>query len=709
MALTDQEELELLELEEKEYQYQKAQRTTGANPGDLAKKFAQGASFGFLPRVAGALEAGGQAVGLKGLGGTDFTDIEFQKPKILEPQALGEAYESAKTGYEKALDVASERSPVGSAISELAGGFATPNPYSKIQALKNAGLAGRTAAGGLMGATAGVGYSRDLEEIPGRAAIGATLGAAAPVIAEKAIAPGVKAAGKGIGKLKEILGNFGEQFKTMPKPDAEDITQASRALGFEPSKAMLSQGKPVQALEEGLVKSGGLFSGDVIKQSQKMQEGIKKGLEAVESKASGASFETAGRSMDQALNKTLAEMDEPIKAAYKAVEKPLQKIPMNEGLINKTMGVLRRNDMFRSDEGAKFLEKIQRETKELSSVKSLNQYISDLYKMRSPLSSGREDALIDASYGALKELRDNTIFNAQGLSGAVKNEIIDSITTAEKLFSDQITDINQIRSVLGASGKEFKSPIGFKEALADKSFESLGKSAGQTPSEVMAYMKQKFPDAFNVAREARVNDLIQKSMTKGEVDLGKLIRNYQKITPEARALVFEPDELSQLENLTKVYNAMPAPQNPSGTSHMTRMWETFKHPIDKGVADYLANKALKEAGPDGSPFLNTLVDKLGEKQKAFQPGGGVYEAPFKTLEAIPRNIQPAIQYDKKDKKSDSPDTSMILEKVKGTEFEDVLKKALSKSKESFAAANYVLGSRNRKYQDLIAGDGDSKS
>lgn len=526
----------------------------------------------------------------------------------------------------------------------------------------------------------------------------ATSGAMSEVggqIAEK----GILKTGEALGKLKGLLSDWQTQFKTMPKENTPEIIAASQALGFEPSKGMLSKSKQIQTLEEGLTKGGGIFSTPYIKQQQAMQEGISKGLGQVEKKATGATNIALGEEAAKNLLDEVARLEAPMKEAYQSIEKPLQKIPMNEPLINKAMGVARRNDLFRSTNGEAFLNEIQDEIKNLSSVKSLNEYISDFYKRSGPMATGREKAYIDSMYGVLKDLRNNTIYNSAGRQ-SVKNNLIDTLANAEKMYADNINQINSISNVLGSSA-DFKSPGAFKQAVNAQDFEKIGKQIGSTGAETLTELQNKFPGVFEKAKEAQINRVIDKSLTKGELDLGKFVRNIKSISPEAQKLIFDPETLSTIKNLETVYQSIPGPINPSNTSGMQRAWQSFSSP-GKAVQDYIASKALQGATPEGSPFAKEAIKKVESFQNKMMPGGFIFEVPTKTIKAIPFMNNEPTQKPQEESPTYKPSTSTIMDKVKGSQYEQLLNNALKNGGEqSFAAANYVLKNRDQNYRKLF--------
>lgn len=676
----------------------------GIVPGDIAKKFAMGASYGFLPRLAGALEVGGQAVGIKGLGGTDLTNIELQKPDILEPSKLGEDYESAKRAYENALDIASQRSPKAALAAELAGGLMAPIPGGPATS-----LSAKAAKGAGIGALAGYGYSREDEEKLGRMALGGTIGAVAPVIAEKIIAPGIQKAGTAVGKFKGLLENVSQQFKTMPKPQAEEITAASQALGFEPSKAMLSESRQIAALEEGLTKGGGLVSTPYVERQQAIQEGLKRGTEKVGTLSTGRTPITIGEEMAGTLAEETDRLFAPSKELYQSVNKDLQKIPIDQGVAKLAFASAKRNDLFRSDQGRAFISEIQNQVGELSDIPSLMNYTRNFWKKIKPMGTPEENTYIEALYGTLKSIRDNSINamkNDPMIKGAGKageqavDEIIDNLSLADKMHESAMNEINSIRSLFGTSGKEFASPAHFKGKVSEQDFEKLAKQAAGTRFGTLSQLKEKFPDTFEKAKESMVNNILKQAESKGEVDLGKLVRQVNKLSPEAQDLIFDAETKALLKNLETVYFAFPSPVNPSGTSTMQRTWQSFTSPT-KTVADYIASKALEGAGPKGSPFAQKAVQKVGEIEQKLSPGGSIYEAPRKTLETIPRIIQPGIRTETKEGQN-KQDTSAILEKLKGSPYEQVLRRSLENGgQQSFAAANYVLKNRDENYRKLF--------
>lgn len=121
----------------------------------------QGASLGFYDELAGATEASGEAVGLKGLGGP-ISDVTTTSPKALDLEALLNAYRSRRDIERGATKQAEEANPKTALAGGLVGGLALPIGMTG-KAFKEASTAQKllkTAdTGGRLGMGFGVGSS----------------------------------------------------------------------------------------------------------------------------------------------------------------------------------------------------------------------------------------------------------------------------------------------------------------------------------------------------------------------------------------------------------------------------------------------------------------------------------------------------------------------------------------------------------------------
>ncbi len=192
---------------------------------DVLAKFAGGAAFGLLPKFAGGLEAGGRAIGIKGLGMPDRSQLGFQKPELLDQEKLGQGYQEAKGSYEQLLKGAEERHPVASGIAQFAGGMMAPVPVPA------AGLVGRSLQSAGLGAIQGYGASEGMtdEEKLKRMALGAGMGSVMPTVFEKGVVPVAekiaKVGGEKMMKLGETLSGIPKKAIEVFKKNPDEIKQ----------------------------------------------------------------------------------------------------------------------------------------------------------------------------------------------------------------------------------------------------------------------------------------------------------------------------------------------------------------------------------------------------------------------------------------------------------------------------------------------------
>lgn len=174
----------------------------------------QDLSMGFSDELKGALEAAGQAVGVKGLG-QEFGKQELQEPVGLDQEKLLEVYRQGRDLERQRLGQLKEESPTaysagewtGTGATILASGLGgltkkalTEGTKQAVKETGKAGLAKLAATGTAMGGTSAAGYSEaDLLEQPEQLAKDVALGSAIGGTASLAI-PGAIKTGKDIGK-----------------------------------------------------------------------------------------------------------------------------------------------------------------------------------------------------------------------------------------------------------------------------------------------------------------------------------------------------------------------------------------------------------------------------------------------------------------------------------------------------------------------------
>jgi hypothetical protein len=242
MSLSEDEELELLELEEAEYQQSLASKpeepmisdSTIQTAKDFGRGALQGGTLGFSDEIAGAFEAPlGAAKSIANKFGGEFDDSEYR----------------AARDDSRMLDAeASERSPGAFTSGQVAGGVASAF-VPGLNVAKGAKLAQTavTAAsqGGLMGLGSSTG--ENVGELARDASVGfgtGALGGAAGYGAGKVLEKGAQYAGKAANRVGDYLSDGAEKL----------YVKATGATGRESQK--FAEGAGRELADRGMIKFG---------------------------------------------------------------------------------------------------------------------------------------------------------------------------------------------------------------------------------------------------------------------------------------------------------------------------------------------------------------------------------------------------------------------------------------------------------------------
>ena len=197
----------------------------------------QGLTFGFGDEIAGGFEALGQAVGLKGLGASNFSEFERQEPLGLDKEALLKVYRSRRDEARQAIESAEQAQPAAFTAGAVGGGFAVPGGA----ALKGADLLNKLKSAAKLGAGAGAiasaGTAEELEDVPEDALTGAAAGAV--------LGPLAPAALKGAQRLgrvtKDSISALGESLVGDPKAAFMQGLKGTPLVGTKAQRALEDQ------------------------------------------------------------------------------------------------------------------------------------------------------------------------------------------------------------------------------------------------------------------------------------------------------------------------------------------------------------------------------------------------------------------------------------------------------------------------------------
>jgi len=385
--------------------------------------------------------------------------------------------------------------------------------------------------------------------------------------------------GKGAGMVgkyvkepaERILGRMGAP----AKETAPLITEAGERLGVTPTRGMLTDDKFVQKMESGLAQTPTNSGQQVATQLENVQEGLKSAGEGALSsgKTAESQIQMAGRAKESAKAKILKDV-EPAQEIYKKLEGDARAIvvsPQSSERIARNIEGLPFAKIKGSQE-AGFARQISdnlRSVKSLEELRNLRSYVGKQFSDQNLSPTMRE--VSGEMYGRLSKLEQNSITRSALDAAAnpkhgrsVAKEMIGEIKKANKIYSQVSKDLQEIGRASGMGNvKSYGDFIRKMESMPDEKF--VSKLFNPSNVKNLKALEKQFPESFEVMRKAKVADIYNKSVTKGEVSISKLVSNARKMSPEAKELIFGKEADQALKDIETVYNATYQKVGPSGT------------------------------------------------------------------------------------------------------------------------------------------------
>lgn len=645
-----------------------------------ARGAAQGLSMGFADEITGGLESA-------------FTH---------------KTYEQARDESRAAYDESQEANPATYMGSQVAGGIASAF-VPGLNVAKGASMAAKIGMGAGLGGATGLGNSEadltkgEYGDALKDTAMGAAIGGGLSSLAEVAI----PIATKGLGSVKGSFKNMAQKLEKTPIANADEVALAAKNIGVEPLDAMMTSNPAFQKLESGLSQSGSFAAANTRDKYNQFFKGVDKATEKISSMRSPDSTFSIGKDIQSGLTQQVNDLRVPVSEMYTKLEPRMRKIPVDVGATNSAFGVLKKNSLFNTKDGMEMLEEFKANVLQQPKLNSLKEFRSEIGDTLTAMSSPRDVKRIEALRNVVTDIRDRSINAQKGVLPKKMHEDIDDlinqIALADSAHASNLGDVNSIKSMLG--NKDMKSPVTFLNKLGEMKEADLAERASNLDVTSLRNMQSKFPSIFEKAREAKINDMIERSSraTSGFNET-TFLNQYDKMANELKELIFDPKMQAYIKDLRTVKAAIPESLGPSGTPEglMTMdMWGPTRN-----VQDFLIRKSLNNPKV-GENVLGSLSGGIDSTIKSVEHGGGINSLQRAPLGFAPHIVtgSPQIQFpraaDNQEASNKPPDKEMLLKKTQGTKYSQVLQNAANKSDQSLAAANYVLGTRDENYRKLM--------
>jgi hypothetical protein len=146
----------------------------------------------------------------------------------------------------------------------------------------------------------------------------------------------------------------------------------------------------------------------------------------------------------------------------------------------------------------------------------------------------------------------------------IADDILKDLKSANKEYAQMSKEIKDFSRTVGVGNVRNYADFVSKlqdipdEKIVDKLF---------TPgnNKALKDFQKLYPSAFDKLKQSYMMGVYEKSLTKGEVSIPKLLNNVKKLSPEARGIILGSDATQKLKDIETMYNAFPQRIGPSGT------------------------------------------------------------------------------------------------------------------------------------------------
>lgn len=653
-------ELELLELEEAEYQASKNQSGTGEA---LLMGAIDGATLKYGDEIAGGLS--NPKGGIKALLGYGSQDPDVQ------------AYQSTRDKARKAIEKPISEHPVAGTIGGIAGGLFGPGKF--LAPLKGAkAIAGAAGLGGVMGL--GGSEAELANKELGRAALdtglgagigGATQGVAnklAPMLSRKApsvtskvdeFSVGSSASGDlSEGALDKAKRAALKTFKAEPRPDAEEIDKAvavltegkmSQAPGYMRTKNKMVQNLAKTVLDEPTI------AGEMERRPlDKIWKGIEGVGDELSGQAGGLSEFEAGKAARSGISEEFRKRIAPAEEIYEAIETKFKGVPLDTRAFKSALSKLRKKYSVAVSSGApQTLDEIEQAFSNVDDVAKLRNMRTSLGKLLPGTPSDAQKDIIGEMYDVLTRERNRSILKYAVSTGpkATRNGravgMLGELKKADKIYRTELT------KTAGALGIEPQRKHSLKTAIneylkttpPEKIVRDLFNKGDY---ESMLKVKETFPEQYEVLRQRALKDLVEASTHNNNFSMQHLVTRLSKLGPEVQGELLQGTG-PKMDAVRTALGAMPPNFNPSQTATKLQYLKLLNVPTQLnswGLRKTLhgispSNASMKAANPATAKNPQVIIQRLSSRpegmqfvaplQKALERGGAAFSANYYLL------------------------------------------------------------------------------
>lgn len=379
------------------------------------------------------------------------------------------------------------------------------------------------------------------------------------------------------------------------KPNAGEIAEATQRIGGKATPGMVTANKNIQNMESVLGQSPTIAGERVRRAYDPITRGLKESAENLAGTPNMSQFE-AGEAFKAGLKSKINERVAPLASRFESIRESARHVkPEAKSLERAAQRLLRQDlaefaDLPQGQAIRKYADMI-RGAKSLDSLKQLRSSVGDEIGKAMDAGDGQLAMALGKVKGSIQRLERREILKTaierasevvpdraggKFLSKAAQQKMAEQ--EGSKIAKDLIGEIKgvnkgwralmtELESVANAGGIEkIASPKHLAQIIDDMPSEKVAERFFNMKNyRGLRDVKTHLPEEFEVLRQTRLGQIAEKSMTKGEPDPVKLIRNLKSIGKESREILFGKDGERILRDMETVVNSMPAKVGASDT------------------------------------------------------------------------------------------------------------------------------------------------
>ena len=186
---------------------------------------------------------------------------------------------------------------------------------------------------------------------------------------------------------------------------------------------------------------------------------------------------------------------------------------------------------------------------------------------------GEEFPVLQTAKNQLTAMRESAINDAGALAGTpdrLPTDVLEKLKAADTDYMGYKKNLQEFGVEAGLGNvSDARGMLSKFAKLSDESFAT--KVFDTNDVNQLQFFKEKFPEQYDLARRFKKQEIynasVNHSMGKnGEFDAGKFLNQTRKLSPEARQAIFLDSHNQIIDDMQKVYEAIPGNPNPSGTA-----------------------------------------------------------------------------------------------------------------------------------------------